>query len=165
MSYPAAGAIIFTIIALFSVLSYWGFRSRIPLAALLLQVVMDVSKHHMSVYAVAFSALFIQAALAVYVKFLPLYPLPVLLLSFTVDGSRLQLSQCKHACKSIWFLSKPSSDMPNGLLVILVRSAVTPSLDRCSYPVSQLVPPVDVRQEKSPDLFSTRPSPSSGRHK
>lgn len=60
-----AGAIIFTIIALFSVLSYWGFRSRIPLASLLLQVVMDVSKHHMSVYAVAFTALIIQAALAV----------------------------------------------------------------------------------------------------
>jgi len=64
-----SGAIIFTIIAIFSVLSYWGFRSRIPLAALLLQVVMDVSKHHMSVYAVAFSALFIQAALAVWFTF------------------------------------------------------------------------------------------------
>jgi hypothetical protein len=70
--YGTAGAIIFTIIALFSVLSYWGFRSRIPLASLLLQVVMDVSKHHMSVYAVAFSALLIQAALAVYVP--PLSP-------------------------------------------------------------------------------------------
>lgn len=31
----------------------------------MLQVVMDVSKHHLSVYAVAFTALFIQAALAV----------------------------------------------------------------------------------------------------
>ncbi|KAG6832025.1 hypothetical protein H0H87_003005 [Tephrocybe sp. NHM501043] len=40
-------------------------RSRIPLASLLLQVVMDVSKHHKSVYLVAFIALFIQAALAV----------------------------------------------------------------------------------------------------
>jgi hypothetical protein len=69
--YGAAGAIIFTVIALFSVLSYWGFRSRIPLASLLLQVVMDVSKHHMSVYAVAFSALLIQAALAVYASSLP----------------------------------------------------------------------------------------------
>jgi hypothetical protein len=70
--YALAGAIIFTIIALFSILSYRGFRSRIPLAALLLQVVMDVSKHHMSVYAVAFSALLIQAALAVYVDLLSL---------------------------------------------------------------------------------------------
>lgn len=60
-----AGAVIFTIIALFSVLSYFGYRSRIPLASLLLQVIMDVSKHHMSVYAVAFAALFLQAALSV----------------------------------------------------------------------------------------------------
>ncbi|KAJ7218063.1 plasma-membrane choline transporter-domain-containing protein [Mycena pura] len=59
----------FTIIALFSVLSYYGFKSRIPLASLLLQVVMDVSKHHMSVYVVAFTALIIQAALAVWFTF------------------------------------------------------------------------------------------------
>ena len=60
-----AGAIIFTLIALFSVLSYFGYRSRIPLASLLLQVIMDVSKHHMSVYVVAFTALLLQAALSV----------------------------------------------------------------------------------------------------
>ncbi|KAF8908749.1 plasma-membrane choline transporter-domain-containing protein [Mucidula mucida] len=64
-----SGAIIFTIIALFSIFSYWGFRSRIPFASLLLQVVMDVSKHHMSVYAVAMSALFLQACLAVWFTF------------------------------------------------------------------------------------------------
>jgi hypothetical protein len=64
-----SGAIIFTIIAILSVLSYFGFKSRIPLAALLLQVVMDVSKHHLSVYVVAFSALFVQAALAVWYTF------------------------------------------------------------------------------------------------
>lgn len=62
-----AGAIIFTIIALFSVFAYFGYRSRIPLASLLLQVVMDVSKHHKSVYVVAFLALLLQAAFAVYV--------------------------------------------------------------------------------------------------
>lgn len=55
----------FTIIALFSVLSYYGFKSRIPLASLLLQVVIDVSKHHRSVYVVAFGALILQALLAV----------------------------------------------------------------------------------------------------
>ncbi|KAJ7901833.1 plasma-membrane choline transporter-domain-containing protein [Mycena olivaceomarginata] len=54
----------FTVIALFSVLSYYGFRSRIPLASLLLQVVIDVSKHHKSVYVVAFSALILQALFA-----------------------------------------------------------------------------------------------------
>jgi len=60
-----AGAIIFTIIALFSVLVYWSYRSRIPLAALLLQVIMDVSKHHISVYVVSFTALLVQAAFGV----------------------------------------------------------------------------------------------------
>ncbi|KAJ3570358.1 hypothetical protein NP233_g4447 [Leucocoprinus birnbaumii] len=64
-----SGAIIFTVIALLSVLAYWGYRSRIPLAALLLQVVMDVSKHHLSVYAVAFTALFVQAAFGVWYVF------------------------------------------------------------------------------------------------
>ncbi|KAJ7072323.1 plasma-membrane choline transporter-domain-containing protein [Mycena amicta] len=63
-----SGAIIFTIFALFSILSYYGFKSRIPLAALLLQV-MDVAKHHISVYVVAFASLFIQAALAVWFTF------------------------------------------------------------------------------------------------
>ncbi|KAF8738077.1 hypothetical protein AX14_012051 [Amanita brunnescens Koide BX004] len=64
-----SGAIIFTIIAVLSVLSYYGFRSRIPLASLLLQVVIDVANHHLSVYAVAFSALIVQAALAVWYIF------------------------------------------------------------------------------------------------
>ncbi|KAL0955969.1 hypothetical protein HGRIS_002152 [Hohenbuehelia grisea] len=64
-----SGAIIFTIIALLSIFSYFGFRSRIPLASLLLQVVMDVSKHHISVYVVAFIALFLQAAVAVWYTF------------------------------------------------------------------------------------------------
>ncbi|KAJ7170550.1 plasma-membrane choline transporter-domain-containing protein [Mycena crocata] len=64
-----SGAIIFTIIALFSILSYYGFKSRIPLASLLLQVVMDVSKHHKSVYVVAFLALIWQAILAVWFTF------------------------------------------------------------------------------------------------
>ncbi|KAK7057181.1 plasma-membrane choline transporter-domain-containing protein [Favolaschia claudopus] len=60
---------VFTVIALFSVLSYFGFRSRIPLASLLLQVVIDVSKHHKSVYVVAFLALIVQALLAVWFTF------------------------------------------------------------------------------------------------
>ncbi|KAJ3748726.1 DUF580-domain-containing protein [Lentinula detonsa] len=64
-----SGAIIFTIIALFSILSYWGYKSRIPFASLLLQVVMDVSKHHTSVYVVAFVALIMQAALSVWFVF------------------------------------------------------------------------------------------------
>ncbi|KAF9049737.1 plasma-membrane choline transporter-domain-containing protein [Panaeolus papilionaceus] len=64
-----SGAIIFTIIAVLSVLSYFGFRSRIPLASLLLQVVMDISKHHKSVYVVAFTALFLQAALSIWFTF------------------------------------------------------------------------------------------------
>ena len=55
-------------IALISVLAYWGYRSRIPLASLLLQVVMDVAKHHPSVYFVAFMSLILQAGLSVYVE-------------------------------------------------------------------------------------------------
>ncbi|KAF8522981.1 plasma-membrane choline transporter-domain-containing protein [Gautieria morchelliformis] len=64
-----SGAIIFTIIALFSVLAYFGFRSRIPLASLFLQVTMDIAKHHTSVYVVGFTALIIQAALSVWFTF------------------------------------------------------------------------------------------------
>jgi len=64
-----SGAIIFTIIALFSILAYWGYRSRIPLASLLIQVTMDVAKHHKSVYVVAFLALLLQAALSVWFTF------------------------------------------------------------------------------------------------
>ncbi|KAI0070632.1 DUF580-domain-containing protein [Panus rudis PR-1116 ss-1] len=64
-----SGAIIFTIIALLSIFAYFGYRSRIPLASLLLQVVMDVSKHHKSVYVVAFLALVFQAALSVWYTF------------------------------------------------------------------------------------------------
>ncbi|KDQ21667.1 hypothetical protein BOTBODRAFT_99551 [Botryobasidium botryosum FD-172 SS1] len=64
-----SGAIIFTVIAIFSLLSYFGYRSRIPLASLLLQVVMDVSKHHISVYIVAFTALLVQAAISVWFVF------------------------------------------------------------------------------------------------
>ncbi|KAF7361889.1 hypothetical protein MVEN_00533400 [Mycena venus] len=54
---------------LFSILSYYGFKSRIPLASLLLQVVIDVSKHHKSVYVVAFTALIFQALLAIWFTF------------------------------------------------------------------------------------------------
>ncbi|KAH7916531.1 plasma-membrane choline transporter-domain-containing protein [Hygrophoropsis aurantiaca] len=64
-----SGAIIHTIIAVFSVFSYLGFRNRIPLATLLLQVVIDVSKHHISVYFVAFGALLVQAALSIWFAF------------------------------------------------------------------------------------------------
>ncbi|THH19968.1 hypothetical protein EW146_g1298 [Bondarzewia mesenterica] len=64
-----SGAIIFTVIALLSIFSYFGFRSRIPLASLLLQVVMDISKHHKSVYFMAFVGLLIQAAMSVWYSF------------------------------------------------------------------------------------------------
>lgn len=64
-----SGAIIFTIIAVFGILAYFGMRSRIPLASLLLQVVIDVSKHHKSVYVVAFSGLIAQALLSVWFVF------------------------------------------------------------------------------------------------
>lgn len=61
-----AEGIAFTVIAIFSVLSYFGYRSRIPLASLLLQVVMDITKIHTSVYIVALVALLLQAVLGVW---------------------------------------------------------------------------------------------------
>jgi len=64
-----SGAIVFTIIALLSIFSYFGFRSRIPLASLLFQVVMDISKHHKSVFAVAIISLLVQGALSVWYTF------------------------------------------------------------------------------------------------
>jgi hypothetical protein len=60
-----AGAIIFTVIALLLTPTYAGYRSRIPLASLLLQVVMGISKHHKSVYVVALTTLLLQASLGV----------------------------------------------------------------------------------------------------
>jgi len=65
--HTTAGAIVFTVIAILSLLSYAGFRSRIPLTSLLLQVVMDIAKHHKSVYVVAMITLVLQASLSVYV--------------------------------------------------------------------------------------------------
>ncbi|KAG8949783.1 putative choline transporter, neither null mutation nor overexpression affects choline transport [Tulasnella sp. 424] len=61
-----SGAIIFTIIAIFSILAFYGFWSRIPLATMLLQVTMDVANHHKSVYFVAICGLIAQAGLAVW---------------------------------------------------------------------------------------------------
>lgn len=66
-SHSIAGAIIFTVIALLSVFSYFGFKGHIKFSSLLLQVVMDISKHHTSVFLVAFIALILQAGLSVYV--------------------------------------------------------------------------------------------------
>jgi hypothetical protein len=65
----AVAAIIFTIIAVISVFAYFGYRARIPLATILLQTVMDIAKHHPSVYVVAFVALITQAAVSVWFSF------------------------------------------------------------------------------------------------
>ncbi|KAK4688034.1 hypothetical protein P7C73_g2079, partial [Tremellales sp. Uapishka_1] len=64
-----SGAIIFTVIALISVFFYWSMRKRIPLAKLLLQVTIDITKHHPSVYLVVFIGLFLQAAISVWYTF------------------------------------------------------------------------------------------------
>ncbi|KAG8884398.1 putative choline transporter, neither null mutation nor overexpression affects choline transport [Tulasnella sp. 331] len=64
-----SGAIIYTIIAVISILCFWGFWSRIPLATLLLQIVIDVANHHKSVYVVAVVGLFVQAAFSVWYVF------------------------------------------------------------------------------------------------
>ncbi|KAH8828438.1 plasma-membrane choline transporter-domain-containing protein [Flagelloscypha sp. PMI_526] len=68
-----SGAIIFTVLALLSILSYFGFRRRIPLAALLLSVVMDISKHHKSVFS-ALAVFYAFAAIATYSRWTPNSP-------------------------------------------------------------------------------------------
>lgn len=60
-----AGAIAFTILAIYSIFSYWRYRSLIPFSSLLLEVVMDVSKRHMSIYATAMVSVLSQAAICV----------------------------------------------------------------------------------------------------
>ncbi|WWC70439.1 protein PNS1 [Kwoniella pini CBS 10737] len=64
-----SGAIIFLIIALLSVFFYWSMRKRIPLAKLLLQVTIDITKHHPSVYLVVLLGLIVQSALSVWYTF------------------------------------------------------------------------------------------------
>ncbi|WVN88169.1 protein PNS1 [Cryptococcus depauperatus CBS 7841] len=64
-----SAAIIFLVVALLSVFVYWGMRKRIPLAKLLLQTTIDITKHHPSVYFVVFVGLLVQAALSVWYTF------------------------------------------------------------------------------------------------
>ncbi|WVW83672.1 protein PNS1 [Kwoniella bestiolae CBS 10118] len=64
-----SGAIIFLVIALLSVFFYWSMRKRIPLAKLLLQVTIDITKHHPSVYFVVLIGLIVQSALSVWYTF------------------------------------------------------------------------------------------------
>ncbi|KAI5449166.1 putative choline transporter, variant 2 [Naganishia albida] len=64
-----SGAIIFLVIAIISVLSYWFMRKRIPLAKLLFQTTVDVSKHHPSVYFVTLLGLIVQTAWNVWYSF------------------------------------------------------------------------------------------------
>ncbi|KZV76124.1 DUF580-domain-containing protein [Peniophora sp. CONT] len=64
-----SNAIVFGVVTLFSVFIYWGMRSRIPLASLLLRTVMDITKEHMSVYIVALLTMLVQASLSVWLIF------------------------------------------------------------------------------------------------
>lgn len=64
-----SGAIIFLVIAVISVICYWSMRKRIPLAKLLLQTTIDITKHHPSVYLVVFIGLLVQTALSIWYSF------------------------------------------------------------------------------------------------
>ncbi|GFZ44180.1 Protein PNS1 [Saitozyma sp. JCM 24511] len=64
-----SGAIIFLVIALLSVLFYWTMRKRIPLAKLLLQTTIDITKHHPVVYFIVLLGLLVQTALSVWYAF------------------------------------------------------------------------------------------------
>jgi hypothetical protein len=104
-----------------SVISYWGFRSRIPFSALLLQVVMDVSKHHKSVYYVAFTSLFIQAALSVW---------------FTFTSIAMSVRFPSHRCRCAELSHEQLHDVDAGQpdvqheLELLVRKSRRPALLR-----------------------------------
>jgi len=84
-------------IALSSALPYFGFRSRIPFAALPLQVFVDVSKHHNGAYVVAFIGLLIQNALNIYGPVPPPNDSDLIL---TANGSFLPLSLREYFSQS-----------------------------------------------------------------
>ncbi|ORX36900.1 plasma-membrane choline transporter-domain-containing protein [Kockovaella imperatae] len=64
-----SGAIIFVVIALLSAFFYWTMRRRIPLARLLLQTTMDITKHHPVVYLIVLLGLILQTAWSIWYAF------------------------------------------------------------------------------------------------
>ncbi|RSH83658.1 Protein pns1 [Saitozyma podzolica] len=75
-----SGAVIFLVIAVLSVLFYWTLRKRVPLAKLLIQTTIDITRHHPVVYLIALIGLVFQRAwsiwyaftcIAIYVKWTP----------------------------------------------------------------------------------------------
>ena len=64
-----SGAIILLVIGILQVVFYFGMRRRIPLASLFLKIVIDIAKHHKSVYVASFIALIIQTAWSVFYAF------------------------------------------------------------------------------------------------
>ncbi|RSH85379.1 Protein pns1 [Saitozyma podzolica] len=75
-----SGAVIFLVIAVLSVLFYWTLRKKVPLAKLLIQTTIDITRHHPVVYLIALIGLVFQRAwsiwyaftcIAIYVKWTP----------------------------------------------------------------------------------------------
>ena len=64
-----APAIIAAVFAAIFIIWYCFVFKRVKLASMLLKLAMDISKHHMSVFAVAFGSLIIQAVLSVWYTF------------------------------------------------------------------------------------------------
>ncbi|CAG7855020.1 Protein PNS1 [Serendipita indica DSM 11827] len=65
-----SGAIIFIIFVVIFAFVYMGYRRRVPMAAMFLQVVIDIAKHHkMGVYGTAIIAIIAQAGLGVWFSF------------------------------------------------------------------------------------------------
>lgn len=64
-----SGAIIFTLLALLAVFSYFGMRRRIPFSKQILLFVLRIAKAHPSVYVLALLGTFIQAAYCVWWSF------------------------------------------------------------------------------------------------
>ena len=65
-----SGAIIFLIFVVVFAFVYMSYRKRVPMAAMFLQVVIDIAKHHkMGVYGTAMISIIVQAALGVWFSF------------------------------------------------------------------------------------------------
>ncbi|KAI5476925.1 hypothetical protein MNV49_007026 [Pseudohyphozyma bogoriensis] len=64
-----SGAIIFTIFAVISVISYFPMRRRIPFSREVLVFVLKIAKHHPSVYVLALVGTILQAVYSVYWSF------------------------------------------------------------------------------------------------
>ncbi|KAG8833344.1 putative choline transporter, neither null mutation nor overexpression affects choline transport [Serendipita sp. 400] len=65
-----SGAIIFVVFVILFAFVYLGYRKRVPMAAMFLNIVLDIAKHHkMGVYGTAIIAIIVQAGVGIWFVF------------------------------------------------------------------------------------------------